>query len=340
MRVLITGAGGYLGRGLTAAVLAGGLTHVAAHNTPLHLVLVDTDLSALPAQSDNRHNVQTTCISGSIADASVLQQVFAQPMDLVFHLAGITSRAAQDDLALGLAVNLHATLALLDALRQQSSPTSLTPARLIFASSIAVFGVPLPEAISDDTAPEPVLSYGCQKRVCELLIADFTRRGAVDGRSIRFSGVIARPPAPTFRQALSAFSSDLLQTLAAGRPYICPVSPQATNWLVSLPCAVNQLLHAAHTAAEHWPASRVVTLPALRVCIADLIAALEQQRGHKLAHRVQWQPDAELEAQFGRWPVLTTQAANRLGFVHDASVETLVSRALNLPQQASSPQTA
>jgi len=320
MRVLITGAGGFIGRGLTAAVLAGGLNAVD------ELVLVDVDLSNLPVNENKgaSEHICTTRIQGSILEAPVLKQVFARPVDCVFHLAGITSRAAQDNLDLGLAVNVRATMTLLDALRgQQASP----PPRLIFASSIAVFGAPLPDLINDDTQPEPTLSYGCQKRMMELLIADHARRGYVDGRSIRFSGVIARPAQK--QKALSAFSSDILRELAANRSYVCPVSKDATSWLVSHPCAVTQLLAAAKIPGKQWPASRALTLPALRVSMSGLIAALERHLGQKREHLVQWQPDAEIEAQFGRWPPLATNAADTLGFTHDGSVENLVARALS-----------
>jgi len=323
MRVLITGAGGFIGRGLTAAVLAGGLNAID------ELVLVDVDSSNLPVNENNQNNsIPTTRIQGSILDAPVLEQVFVQPVDCVFHLAGITSRTAQENLDVGLAVNVQATMTLLDALRGQQAAS---PPRLVFASSIAVFGAPMPAVINDDTPPEPSLSYGCQKRMMELLIADYTQRGLVDGRSVRFSGVIARPPQkPGVRKAaLSAFSSDILQELAANRPYVCPVSKNATSWLVSRFCAVRQLLLAAKIPGELWPASRAITLPALRVSMIDLVVALERHLGQKRAHWVQWQPDAEIEAQFGRWPPLVTNAADTLGFVHDGSVENLVARALS-----------
>jgi len=318
MRVLITGAGGFIGRGLTAAVLAGGLNAPGIDE----LVLVDMDLSNLPV---NEHdNIPTTRIQGSIGDNPVLEQVFARPVDVVFHLAGITSGAAQENLALGLRVNVQGTMALMEALRrQQTSPAQ----RLVFASSIAVFGAPLPDAVNDDTPLEPILSYGCQKRMMELLIADYARRGYVDGRSIRFSGVIARPPQK--QKALSAFSSDILQALAANRPYVCPVSKEATVWLVSHFCAITQLLAAAKIPAGQWPASRAVTLPALRVTMSELVAALERYLGQKRAHLVQWVPDPELEAQFGRWPVLATGTADKLGFRHDGSVDALVAQALS-----------
>jgi len=324
MRVLITGAGGFIGRGLTAAVLAGGLNAQGIEE----LVLVDGDLSKLPVNEND--NLSTTRIQGSIGDNPVLEQVFARPVDVVFHLAGITSGAAQENLDLGLAVNVQATMTLLDALnqpRQKAAP----PPRLIFASSIAVFGAPLPASVNDDTPPEPILSYGCQKRMMELLIADYARRGVVDGRSIRFSGVIARPAQKQGVQkaALSAFSSDILRELAANRPWVCPVSKDATSWLVSHFCAVTQLLVAAKIPAGQWPASRAVTLPALRVTMSELVAALERYLGQKRAHLVQWAPDPELEAQFGRWPVLATETADKLGFRHDGSVDALVTQALS-----------
>ena len=312
MRIVITGAGGYIAADLVKALLEGQFDKVPV----TRLVLNDLDLSRF-----NLTDPRVELVQGSLADAHVLDQLLAQPADWVFHLAGITSRKAEQDLALGLRVNLHATMALLEALRQQNRP-----ARLVFASSIGVFGVPLPPEVNDSTPIKPTLSYGTQKHMAELLIADYTRRGHVDGRSIRLPGVIARPSQSI--KALSTFSSDLLQELAAGRSYTCPVSAQATNWLISLPCSVAQIVHAAQTSTSGWPAERVVTLPALRVRTGDLVQALERHLGMPLSHLVQWAPNPQIEAQFGNWPLLHTQAADQLGFSHDGTAENLVARAL------------
>ena len=318
MRILITGAAGYIGQGLTQALLAGQL-----EGQPLtQLVLNDLDLSDVQADDPRVRRVP-----GSLNDAAVIDALLKEPLDCVFHLAGITSRRAEEDLALGLEVNVQATMALLEGLRSQApSAGSDSPPKLVFTSSIAVFGTPLPALIDDSTPIEPTLSYGAQKRMMELLLADYARRGHIDTRTVRLPGVIARPLQP--QKPLSAFSSDIMQELAAGRPYSCPVSPQASNWLISQSCCIAQLIHAAFSPAEDWPACRVVTLPAQRVTTAELITALENLLGRSLAHLVQWAPQPAIEAQFASWPILHTDAADRLGFSHDGTPELLVERAL------------
>lgn len=323
MRIIITGAGGYIGQGLAQALLAGRFDGVSV----TQLVLNDVKL---PASTDPDSRVRQ--VPGSLNDAEILDALFDEPADWVFHLAGITSRQAEEDLALGLQVNLLATVALLERLRLQP-----VPARLVFTSSIGVFGAPLPAVIDDSTPVEPALSYGTQKRMAELLIADYARRGHVDGRTVRLPGVIARPPQP--QKAMSAFSSDILQELAAGRSYTCPVSPEASNWLISLPCCLEQLIHAARSPAPSWPTSRVVTLPAQRVTTGVLVSALEGHLARPLAHLVTWAPEPAIEAQYGNWPTLRTDAADHIGFCHDGTPERLVARALAAPHAtAVSPQ--
>ncbi|WP_168797262.1 NAD-dependent epimerase/dehydratase family protein [Lampropedia aestuarii] len=309
MRILITGANGFIGQGLVQALCEQALpiTEIIAN---------DINLSGL-----STGDARLRRVTGPLDQPDILAQLLAQPLDWVFHLAGITSKRAEEDLALGLAVNVHSSMALLAGLAAQQQP-----ARLVFASSIGVFGVPLPARVDDDTPIAPTMSYGVQKRMIELLVADYARRGLVDGRTVRLPGVLARPQQSI--RPLSAFSSDILHCLAAGQRFTCPVSPQSTNWLLSRPCCVAQLIHALQSDAAHWPSSRAVTLPAQRLTTNALVQALEQHLGRPLAHLVDWAPVPEIEAQFANWPELDTPAANALGFVHDGSGQQLVAAAL------------
>lgn len=309
MRILITGANGFIGQGLVQALCEQPLpiTEIIAN---------DLDLSGVLSDDPRLRRVP-----GPMSQPEVLAQLLSEPIDWVFHLAGITSKRAEEDLPLGLEVNVHSSMALLAGLAAQA-----TPARLLFASSIGVFGVPLPAQVDDDTPIAPTLSYGTQKRMVELLVADYARRGLVDGRTVRLPGVIARPPLAI--SAFSTFSSDILHTLAAGRSFTCPVSPESTNWLLSRPCCIAQLIHALQSDGQHWPSGRAVTLPALRLTTGELVLALEQHLNKPLAHLVNWAPIAAIEAQFGNWPMLLTPAAAALGFVHDGSGEHLVAAAL------------
>ena len=213
MRVLVTGADGFVGGALVHALRVG------------HEV-VATDRN-----------------DGDIADPAHLDRLFAAgPFDRVFHLAAIVSGAAEADFDAGRRVNLDATIGLLDHCRAQARRGGPV-VRLVHTSSIAVFGTPLPARIDDATEAKPSLSYGTHKRVAELLIDDATRRGELDGRALRLSGVVVRPALPN--GALSAFNSDVIREPLAGRDFTCPVGPDATIWVASRHSAVANLLHLA-----------------------------------------------------------------------------------------------
>jgi nucleoside-diphosphate-sugar epimerase len=194
--------------------------------------------------------------------------------------------------------------------------------RFVYASSIAVFGVPLPPRIDDATVPQPSLAYGVQKRTSELLVDDATRRGDVDGRSLRLAGVVVRRAAPN--GALSGFNSDLIREPLAGRDYVCPVGPQATIWITSLGTAVANLLRLADAEASALGEDRALTAPALAVSVADVVAALGRI-DPAAAARVRCQPQPAIEAQFARWPLdADFSRAESLGLRKDTSLDALV----------------
>lgn len=314
LHILVTGAGGFVGAALAARLQ---LDHASGLRSFDSLTLLDQRLPPAqhPAQPVSR-------IEGDICDPAVLARALVHRPNLVFHLAGITSRQAEADVALGLAVNVQASIALLEQLRQQGQGASL-----VFSSSIGVFGTPLPARIDDDTPAWPALSYGAQKKMVETLIADYSRRGFVQGLSLRLPGIVARPGAPG--AALSAFASDLLRELAQGRPFVCPVAADASLWWLSLPACIDNLLHAgAATRHAQLPPGRALNMPALRATVADMVDALARRHGPALRARIRYQPDAALQAQFANWPPLSTAWADRLGLRHDGQLDTLLARAL------------
>ena len=313
-QVLLTGAGGHVGRGLAHA-LAGRL----ARGEIATLTLLDLACDGLPSGAGIRH------LAGGLGDAALRRQALTPPPDTVFHLAGITSRQAEQDFALGLRVNLGHTLALCEDLRASGGP----PPVFVFTSSIGVYGVPLPPAIDDDTAACPTLSYGTHKRMVELLLADYSRRGWLDARSLRLPSVVARPAAA--QGALSSFASDLLREPLAGRDYTCPVGAEAQVWWLSLPACVALLLQAAALPAAALPRGRAWNLPALRASVGEVVAALGRQWGADVAARVRHAPDPVLQAQFARWPPLSCATATRLGMQHDGDLHTLLVRAQQDP---------
>jgi nucleoside-diphosphate-sugar epimerase len=196
-----------------------------------------------------------------------------------------------------------------------------------------VFGVPLPlDRVDDETLPVPSMSYGAQKLIGETLLADFARRGLIDGISVRLPGIVARP-----RQRgghLSAYMSNIFHALAAGEAFSCPVSAGATSWFMSRERIVDNLIHAAGLPTEAL-GRRTFNLPALRLSMMELIDGIGAALGRSVSHLVSFAPDVALEAQFGAYPPLFTPIADALGFAHDGDAASLVRRALDLKSELS-----
>lgn len=317
MHVLVTGANGFVGRALCQRLTADGTLH--GHDIE-RLTALDLDFGAAPADEGvlRRH-------AGDLADPAWLDRVLAgRPVDVVFHLASVPGGSAESNYALGRRVNLDATTDLLE--RGEAQVAAGGPVALfVFASSIAVFGA-MPPVVSEDTLPRPVMTYGAQKLIGEIQVQDFSRRGWVDGRSLRIPGVLARPPARTGQ--LSAFLSDLIRELSAGRPFTCPMAAEATTWASSLPNVVANLLHAAAPALPSLDQRRTFTLPTSRFSMQQIVAAIGEVRGCDVHELVTYGPDARIQALFGSFGELRTEAAERAGFVRDASLADLVRASL------------
>ncbi|GHS81620.1 hypothetical protein PAGU2196_24540 [Pseudomonas sp. PAGU 2196] len=315
MRVMITGAAGFLGRLLVQRLLDKG----QLRGQPLEaLVLLDQQLEGFP--SDPRLRL----LAGSIAEPTLLRRALADGVDVVFHLVSVPGGAAEEHYALGRQVNLLATLELLDQLRNAArSPV------LVYASSVAVYGAQLPARMDEQWMPRPALSYGAHKVMVETQLNDLARRGEVDGRALRLPGIVARPREPNGLR--SAFMSDLMHALAAGENYCCPVSPKATAWWMSARCCVDNLLHAAEL--QNPGPQRVWQLPVLHLAMDQVVEALAEAFGDDRRALVSYQPNADLEALFGRYPPLRTPQSRALGFHHDGSAQTLVRNALSLSQR-------
>lgn len=314
VRVLITGANGFLGQGLVKRLLAQGQLRGQPIAT---LRLLDMNLDAAPSDARVRLHI------GSLTDPALLRRVLADGIDVVFHLVGIPGGEAERQYELGYEVNLQATLQLLQQLRNRARPPVL-----VFASSVAVYGADLPARLDESAVPAPQSSYGAHKRMVEIALSDLARRGEVDGRALRLPAIVARSGPGC--GLCSAFMSELLRRVAAGQPYQCPVSPAATAWWMSARCCVDNLVCAAELTLP-TDAPRVWQLPVLHLSIAQVMNALAERFGDGCRALVSYHPDAQLEARLGRQPPLKTPQARALGLRHDGSVSALVRRALELP---------
>lgn len=309
-RILVTGAGGFIGRAIVRRLLQQGLD-----GRPIdHVVAVDLALHGLP------DDPRVRAVAGSIADAGVLERALAEPVQVVFHLASVPGGAAEKDPDLGQRVNLDATLRLIALLRAQAPAP-----RLVFASTVAVYGEALPSLVDENTPAAPAMSYGAQKLACEILIADAARRGWVQACSLRLPGVVARPGDGA--GLISAFMSQLFWKLQAGEPIVLPVTADGTAWWISVGACVDNLLHAACVDTQALGARRMVQMPALRLAMAEVVEALARAHGADRHSLVSYAPQPAVQKLFASYPPLHTPHAEALGFCDDGGVDALVRRA-------------
>ena len=313
--VIVTGANGFVGQVLTRQVLQSGL----GGQIVSHLTLIDLAF-------DQPHpDTRVQQVAGSIADAAVRAKAYAKPVDLVFHLASVPGGAAEKNYALGRSINLDATVGLLEDLRGQADLAGVAP-RFVFASTVAVYGESLPAVVHEATLPAPALSYGTHKLAGEYLVADATRKGWVQGCSLRLPGVVARPGSGA--GLMSAFMSQLFWRLAAGEAITVPVSPGGMAWWISALACVGNLLQAARLEPGALNPQRCYQMPALHLTVAQVVDALAARFGQDRKALVTYAPDALIERLFAQYPPLHTPAAERLGFRHDGSAEQLVEQAM------------
>ncbi|HXB80921.1 MAG TPA: D-erythronate dehydrogenase [Bradyrhizobium sp.] len=303
MHILVFGAAGMVGRKLVDRLVTDGrLGKDAITKMTLHDVVA--------AKKPKKVGFPVEVSAGDFAVPGVAEKLLANRPDVIFHLAAIVSGEAELDFDKGYRINLDGTRMLFDAIRLTGS--SYKP-RVVFTSSIAVFGAPFPEAIGDEFFTTPLLSYGTQKAIGELLLADYSRRGFMEGVGIRLPTICIRPGLPN--KAASGFFSGILREPLSGKEAILPVSEDVRHWHASPRSAVGFLIHAATMDTAAIGPRRNLTMPGLSATVGEQIAALKRVAGEKVAARIRREPDAFIAGIVAGWPRnFDARRARELGF--------------------------
>ena len=312
MRVVITGGTGFLGRRLARSLLdRGRLVDREGKERAVETLLLFDKGPLADTPPDRR--IETR--EGDIADSAALARLITPETDAVFHLAAVVSGEAEADTDLGYRVNFDGTRLLLEACRAAGNRP-----RVVFASSLAVYGGELPATVGEEVPLSPQSSYGTQKAIGELLINDFSRKGYIDGRALRLPTVVVRPGRPN--RAASTFASSIVREPLAGREAICPVKPETVMALSSPRRVVSALLRAHDLPASAFGANRSLQLPGFSVAVGEIAEAVRRAGGEEAYRRILWQPDPAIERIVSSWPQqLSATRAAALGFAADGGID-------------------
>ncbi|MCQ0987207.1 D-erythronate dehydrogenase [Jiella marina] len=313
MRILILGAAGMVGRRLIDRLVAE--RRIAGQD-----IDVIEAFDVVEADIASPEGITIEAKAGDISDRSEIEALVAKRPDIIFHLAAIVSGEAEADFEKGYRINLDGMSHLLEAIRHEGD---VYRPRLVFTSSIAVFGAPFEEPIGDTFLSAPLTSYGTQKAICELLLNDYSRKGYVDGVGIRLPTIVVRPGKPN--KAASSFFSGIIREPLAGQEAILPVADDVRHWVASPAAAVGFLMHAALMDTERLGARRCLTMPGLSVTIAEMIEALRVVAGDEVAGRIRREPDAVIEKIVAGWPRnFDASRAEEMGFSADADFADII----------------
>jgi nucleoside-diphosphate-sugar epimerase len=301
MHILITGAAGMVGRKLTERLAA----DKALNGKPIDkFTLVDVVAPAKPA------GFKTDAYAADVSAPDSAAKMIAERPDVIFHLAAVVSGEAETDFEKGYRVNLDTMRSLLEAIRTAGG--NYHP-KLVFTSSIAVFGAPFPDMIYDEFHHTPLTSYGAQKGICELLLADYSRKGFLDGVGIRLPTICVRPGTPN--KAASGFFSNIIREPLAGKEAVLPVEEKVMLWHASPRSAVGFLMHAASLSRETLGPRINLTMPGVACTVGEQLAALKRVGGDKVHARVRREPDAAIMKIVSGWPTrFDAKRALALGF--------------------------
>src|SRR4051812_13019040 len=316
MKAIITGAAGFLGARLARALLERGSIKGGSGGDQPITGLTLIDVTEPGAIADRR----VSAVTGDISDPALLTRVVDADTGAIFHLAAIVSGMAEADFDLGMRVNVDATRTLLELCRAAGHRP-----RVVFTSSVAVFGGDLPPVLNDTTALNPQTSYGIEKAIGELLVADYTRRGFIDGRSLRLPTITVRPGRPN--AAASSFASGIIREPLTGEDAMCPVGRDARIWVASPHTAIAALINGNELPSTALGNRRWVNVPGLSVTAGEMADALERIAGPEVARRIRWERDQRIERMVLGWPpAIDNSRALGLGFAVDENFDQIVRR--------------
>lgn len=313
MHMMIIGGAGMLGRKLAETIARAGML---AQREVLELTLVDVVDATAPAGFSGTVRLEKQDLS----QPGVATRLMALRPDVIVHLAAIVSSEAEADFDKGYAINLDGTRNLFEAIRHEGD--DYCP-RVVFTSSLAVFGAPLPDMIGDDHILAPLTSYGTQKAVGELLLSDYSRRGFFDGIGIRLPTICIRPGLPN--RAASGFFSNILREPLAGKAAVLPVDPSVRHWFASPEAAIGFIMHAITLDSARLGNRRNLTMPGVCASVAEQIEALRRAAGEEAAGLIRYEADPAIAEIIAGWPrSFDTGRALDLGFVADSSMDAII----------------
>lgn len=314
MIILITGGTGFIGKQIANKVLdIGHIKFDGEQPQQVDKIILFDAFKGEDLPQDPRVEV----ITGDITDKSTIGNLIKN-VDVVWHLAAVVSSAAEADFDLGMNVNLYGLLNILDAIREQKT----TP-RFIFASGCAVFGGDLPTIVTDKTVVTPKSSYGMQKAIGELIVADYSRKGFIDGRVLRLPTIVVRPGKPN--KAASTFFSSIIREPLKGESAVCPVKENTPVFITSPRKCVESMIKAATLSADQLGDERIIPLPGLTVTVKEMLSALEKVAGKNAVDLVAWKEDSTIQRIVQSWPTqVDAEYAASLGFEADQCFEDII----------------
>ncbi|MCY4351363.1 MAG: SDR family oxidoreductase [Thiotrichales bacterium] len=316
MKVLVTGGTGFLGHRLVSALLQRGAICGAdgAEHEIERIIVSDIGPGVIPLPDDPRIDLRL----GDFSEPGAAESLVDADTGAIFHLAAVVSGEAEQNFELGMRINFHASVRLLDAIRARGHCP-----RLVFTSSVAAYGGDMPEVIEDSTILTPQTSYGSQKAAVELLLGDYSRKGFVDGRALRLPTVVVRPGKAN--AAASSFASAIIREPLEGRGYTCPVAEEIGVWLLSPRRVIESFIHAATLPPEAFGMSRALALPGMTVTVGEMVAGLREVAGDRVAERLKFERNPFIERIVYGWATkFRPERALALGFAPDEDFRSVV----------------